>query len=541
MSIFKTSPLSISNLKQRWAQQDASPPPWAIDLMCVAVLVIYFLHFALPALGGHLNDDEMPELYRYWHYGALKWIWANLCFWTESRPGGVAYYAPLYHLFGLAPEPYRLVQIVILAASIPLLYHLAKSLSASRPVAFLAVLALCYHPRLISLVFVGSFSYDVLCGVFYFVALAYYIHIRETVAHLRPLQMLGFLALYVCALDFKEMAVTLPVIVLIYEFLKTPRWSDWKQFIQWVRSSAVPALVAGLLTVLYIYGRTYGPNATTMWRGYRPHYSWSSFLKSNAHFVSELVYYPGFPTHVMSKAALIALWAFVFLYAFLRRDRALRLMAFWIVIVPLPLAFIGIRSGGHLYLPLFGWAMIFARVAFDVITLISKASILIGQGMGMGAATGAIIGGAATGSVRWAAIGAGAGAAAGRISASTFTIVATFIVASALAIFTERENPPAYVRAFLKVGEKSSHIIEAFRSLNLHPAHGSAILVKGNNLESRLHIVHIASLVWNDHSLRIWLDGQNDLMPQQPANMDYVISLSEFRAEIVRAPESERH
>ena len=56
----------------------------------------------------------------------------------------------------------------------------------------------------------------------------------------------------------------------------------------------------------------------------------------------------------------------------------LQLMAFWIVIVPLPLAFIvPMRGDAPLYLLLFGWAMIFAKIAFDLITLISKFSVFI--------------------------------------------------------------------------------------------------------------------------------------------------------------------
>jgi Glycine zipper len=546
MSIFKTFPLCIRNPNQQHVQSNNSPPR-AIDVLCVAVLVVYFLHFALPAIGGNLAADEMPELWRYWYHGPLKWIWANICFWRETvrfyRPAGVFYYLPLYHFFGLNPRPYHILQISILAASIPMLYYLTRSLSSSRSVAFLAVLALCYHAGIISLVFVGSFSYDVLCGLFYFAALTYYIHIRERGADLRPLQLLGFLALYVCALDFKEMAVTLPVIVLIYELLKSPHWSDWRQFIGWARSSAAPALVACLLTAFYVYSRTHGPGSMATWVPYRPHYSWSNFLKSNAHFVSELFYY-GFP-HAISKKALLALWALVFIYAFLRQDRALRLMAFWIVIVPLPLAFIvPIRGGGHLYLLLFGWAMIFAKVASDLIMLISNSSLLIGHGAGAGAATGAIIGGAATGRVRGAAIGAAAGAAAGKMSPSTFRIFAMLVVASSLAIFTQWENQRfGRVRASLNVGQRTSHVIQAFRSLDLHPAPGSTILVKGNPF---IHTqgwdpFFIASLVWNDHSLRIWLEGLNKLTPQQLANVDYVISLSEFQAEIVRSPESHQH
>jgi hypothetical protein len=541
MSIFQLFQLSAQKQNQQQQRSEGFPPRLAIDVLCVVVLVLYFLYFALPAIDGHLAEDEIPELYRYWYHGSLKWLWANICFWRETitfaRPGGVFYYVPLYHCFGLNPRPYHIAQITILAASIPMLYYLTRSLSSSRSVAFLAVLALCYHVKLISLVFVGSFSYDVLCGFFYFAALTYYIHMRERGAQLRPLQLVGFLALYVCALDFKEMGVTLPVIVLIYEVLKSPRWRDWRQFIGWACSSATPALLAGLITAFYIYGRIHGPRSMATSGHYKPHYSWSNFLKSNAYFVSQLFY--GF---AVSEKALLALWALVFIYAFLRRDRMLQLMAFWVLIVPLPLAFIPIRGGGHLYLPLFGWAMIFAKIASDLIALLCKSSLLIGQGAPVGAATGAIIGGAANGRVRGAAIGTAAGAAAGKMSPSTFRIAATLMVAFALAIFTRWNNQPSLVRAFRNVGQKTSHVVRAFRSLDLRPAPRSTILVKGNPFipGQGWDSSFIPALVWNDHSLRIWLDGLNKLTPQQLANMDYVILLSEFHAEVVRAPESQR-
>src|SRR5205823_10188987 len=147
--------------------------------------------------------------------------------------GGALYYLPLYHFFRLDPLPYRIVQISILAALIPIAYHLARVLADFRSVAFLAVLALCYHPYVANLVFVGAFIYDVLCGFFYLAALTYYIHFREQGVCLCPAQLLIFLLPFVLALDSKEMAVTLPVIILTYEFLKMTRWADCKAPRRW--------------------------------------------------------------------------------------------------------------------------------------------------------------------------------------------------------------------------------------------------------------------------------------------------------------------
>src|SRR5438067_2281191 len=331
-----------------------------IDLACVTALIGYFLHFALPSLRGGFGADEPMNLYFYWHPGILRCLWANVCFWSNFyRPAGALYYLPLYDFFGLNPEPYRIVQVGIVAASIPIIYWLSRLLTTSRSVAFLGTIIVSYHADLANLVFRGSMIYDALCGLFYFTALAYYIHVREQRANLRSLQITVFLLLYIFALNAKEMAVTLPVIALIYEVLKWPGLDDWKLFVRQNSRSAIPPLVAGLLAAIYIYGKTHGSGPLVEAEVYRPQYSWHTFLESNAQFVNELRFHHG-PIPVV---ALLLLWAGVFFYAFMRRDRTLLLMAFWVVLVPLPIAFLRpIRSGACLYLLLFGWAIIFAKV-----------------------------------------------------------------------------------------------------------------------------------------------------------------------------------
>ena len=558
----------------------------AIDVLCVIILVAYFLHFALPAVGGAFSEDEMMNLYIHWSAGTLKSLWENVCFWKGiGRPGGALYYLPLYHFFRLDPQPYRVVQISILAASIPIVYHLARLLAFSRAVAFLAVLAFCYHARLANLVFNGSGVYDVLCGFFYFAALTYYVHIREKGLLLRPTQCVVFLALYICALNAKEMAVTLPVIILIYELLKYPHKVGRPKLFRWILYHALPALVAGAITAIYCYNKIYGPgfagNFTTEFVDhrlepsrlpswvvaalelYRPHYSWRRFIESNAQFVSELFYYR-VPNHVLTGGMLLAIWALLFAYAFVRRDRVLQLMAFWVVIIPLPLVFISPRGGARLNILLFGWAMIFAKLASDVITLISKSSTLLAQREAVSATTRAITGGAATDRVRWSATRAAAGAVVGKKSPVIFRAFATVLVAFGLAVFTQWENQRfGRIRALLNSGRKTLHVIQALGSLNLRPAPGSVILLRpekhfqqnGYYLASfaslapndplrELIVEHsprywscVASLAWGDRSLRIHIEDQHHQLTEgQTAKMNYIISFDEFQAKLIRGP-----
>ena len=557
----------------------------AIDVLCVIILVAYFLHFALPALGGAFSEDEMMSVYIHWFTGTLKSLWQNVCFWKGiGRPGGALYYLPLYHFFRLNPQPYRIAQISVLVASIPVVYHLARLLAFSRSVAFLAVLAFCYHAQLANLVFSGSFVYDALCGFFYFAALTYYVHIREKGLLLRPTQCVGFLALYICALNAKEMAVTLPVVILIYELLKYAHELERPRFFRWTLREALPALVAGAITAIYCYNKIYGsgfagnftaefvehrpePARLPSWvvaalELYRPHYSWRRFAESNAHFVSDLFYLV--PNHVLTGGMVLAIWALLFAYAFLRRDRMLQLMVFWIVIIPLPLAFISPRGGARLNILLFGWAMIFAKLASDVITLISKSFTLLGQRDAVSATTRAIVVGAATSRVRWAATPAAAGAVVSKKSPVIFRAFATVLVAFGLAVFTQWENQRfGRIRALLNSGQKTFHVVQALGSLNLRPAPASVILLRpekhfqqnGYYLASfasfapndplrELIVEHsarywgcVASLTWGDRSLQIHIEDQHHQLTEgQAAKMTYIISFDEFQAKLIRGP-----
>jgi len=100
------------------------------DVVCVVILIAYFLHFALSAVAAGFAEDEIVAIWTHWFPGALKSLWANICFWKGiGRPGTALYYLPLYHFFGLNPQAYRIAQISILAASIPIVYHLARLLN----------------------------------------------------------------------------------------------------------------------------------------------------------------------------------------------------------------------------------------------------------------------------------------------------------------------------------------------------------------------------------------------------------------------------
>jgi hypothetical protein len=182
-------------------------------------------------------------------------------------------------------------------------------------------------------------------------------------------------------------------------------------------------------------------------------------------------------------------------------------MAFWVVITPLPLAFIPVRGGAMLYIVLFGWAMIIARVLNDLIGLVGRVLALSGPRTTM---------------------------------LRTF---ATAAMAVALAIFTHWQSDRFdRIRVLVNSGQKSLHVIQALRSLNLRPRPGSTILLKPETrfYQNEYYPAFVASMLWNDRSLRIDVAGEPHLTQQEIANISYVVSFNEFSAKLVRAADSDR-
>ena len=517
-----------------------------LDVILVSLLITYFLHFALLSLPAHFRGDDLMNMHYYWSAGAWKAVRANLFFWTWfERPLPAFYYLPLHHFFDLNPRPYRIVTISLVGATIPIAYLLARSLGASRSVAFLAIFAWCYHPALASLVFIDAFIYDVLCTLFYLTALAWYVAIRETDRLLSPLELLGCFVAYLCALNSKEMAVTLPVMALIYELLKYYHGPSRKNFFQWVWQSASPALVAGLIAAIYCYAKMYGPDGLYVHsegrEGYMPHYSWHAFGRANANFISQLFYLG--PHQWIPVRLVFAAWGLVFLYAFLRRDRMVELMAFWVVITPLPLAFIvPIRGEASLVIPFFGWAMIFAKLVSDLIEMVCRSSIVTERRYVLGAFIGAIVLGAGSGYAAAALIGALAGAVAVKLPSARFPAIAFVVLVFGLAIHNEQQNH-RWARYLLRAGEKEAHLISAFRALDLRPKPASKILLTDNPLAGapfgeEWATLFIPKLLWNDHSLTIWLERpDHTLNDQERAGMDYILAIHEFNVDVIRQPQ----
>lgn len=325
------------------------------------IVLAFFAKFAWPGLAYGFNGDDPANIYYHWTRFRELLAGLPLFFNTYCRPMGGLYFATLYYLFGLNPLPYHIVLTSLLLVNTYLAYRVARYLSGSELVSGVTALLMVYHARMPQIAYLPAFVFDVLCFTFYFLALNYYLRIRTRGGILDRKQIVAFLLLYIGSLESKEMGVTLPAIVLLYELIwRPPSLRAAASVLKWLRVEALPGLIAGALTAVYIAGKLTGAEALTSNPAYQTTFTWARYWESTPRFVNTIFYSDrGFFTPVSVTVLAIALLG----YALLRhKEKYLLLMWAFLWIAPLPITFIPGRSGGMLYIPLFGWAVVLASI-----------------------------------------------------------------------------------------------------------------------------------------------------------------------------------
>jgi hypothetical protein len=211
--------------------------------------------------------------------------------------------------------------------------------------------------------------YDVLAFFFYCGALCYYLRIRKAGRVPGFGETVLILLLYVGALNAKEIAVSFPTTLLLYEFLWHPpaefRLPDLKR---WILGPARAALLSGALTVVYVVGVTVGPNNLMALGSYRPAASGSLYLERNAWYLrvlSQNIFRP-------RPSGMLGILVGTFVIACLLRKRHLVFASLMAMISVFPLAFIPARSGYAFYVPSLFWSLWAAGTLVAVRGLVVK-------------------------------------------------------------------------------------------------------------------------------------------------------------------------
>ncbi len=163
------------------------------------------MFFVWPGLKLYFDNDDMMNLYFAWSRPLL----------SSYRPLGALFYRTMFALAGFHPLPFRIVCVALGAVNLGLCFWFAKLVSHSDRVAALAVLLFAFHSRMMEVWFRTAVVYDLLCFTFFYLAACLYMSKRR-VGLVRGL---AAIACFVCALEAKEIAVGLPVILLVWTLI----------------------------------------------------------------------------------------------------------------------------------------------------------------------------------------------------------------------------------------------------------------------------------------------------------------------------------
>lgn len=141
---------------------------------------------------------------------------------ASYRPIATLSYYLIYAVAGLRPFYYHLTSLLLHIANVILVYLLVNSILANRSAAFMTGLLFACHPATTEAVNCISYNEDLLAAFFYMAALILYLksgsNRSAAVIHIY----LGSLLLFFFGLLSKEMAITLPGVIWLYDLTFRP-------------------------------------------------------------------------------------------------------------------------------------------------------------------------------------------------------------------------------------------------------------------------------------------------------------------------------
>jgi hypothetical protein len=326
---------------------------------CGLLILAWFLHFNRGGVWAHFTADDMMNISGYWRLGGLRILSQQVTLWHgHNRPFAGLFYLPIFHFWGLNPVPYHVVLLALLLLNLYLMYRFAQLVGASELQAGLATLIVAYHAGLSMLYYSTAFVYDVLCFTWYVVAFLFYARIRSLGRALRPVEIATMLLFYLCALNSKEMAISFPAALLAYEVFCAARGSKGLLTLP----VALPILLAGMLTLVALYGKVFGKDAMLSAAGYRPVFTAHQFFTAQRTYMDEFFLSWG----KFGTRGVIAVWLLLLYLAWRRPRPVLRFCFVFLLVTPLPIVFLPGRSAACLYIPLAAWAVFAAVVLTDI-------------------------------------------------------------------------------------------------------------------------------------------------------------------------------
>ena len=167
--------------------------------------------------------------------------------------GETNFYRPL-HIFshflvwqvvGANPAAFHLYQLVFYVINVLLVYRLGRDLLQNHVTAFAGALLWALHPLHVEPVCWIAGVPDCGCGLFYLLAFLIFLHGEKAPERRWAWHALGALV-YFLALLFKEMAISMPLLLAVYWFVMADAESWWRKGLRWLPYVTAAATYVGL-------------------------------------------------------------------------------------------------------------------------------------------------------------------------------------------------------------------------------------------------------------------------------------------------------
>jgi hypothetical protein len=306
-----------SSLARRWL------PPFLL-----AAIMLLFLIANRGAYKGYFDSDDFNNLNFTCHIDTSEFIGDLLSprvFPNNFRPAGHLFYHSMYRVAGLNFVPYIAAIHCLHLANVLILWLVLRKLGFDHLASIAGILFFAFQMAVFDTYWKPMYVFDLLCALFCLLSLLAYLH-----DWLIP-SLLAFLL----AFRAKEVAVMLPLVLALYEFLLHKK--RWKRLIPFF----VIALLFGVQALLLNHSRN---------NDYSLRLSPVGIWNCIAFYASKLflVPYAGFV---------------ILLLPFLARDRRVRfgIAVFCVLLIPM-LLLPGRLYGVYLYVPLIGLAIALAAL-----------------------------------------------------------------------------------------------------------------------------------------------------------------------------------
>ena len=121
----------------------------------------------------------------------------------------------------------------------------------------------------------------------------------------------------------------------------------------WRRWAGVLLATGTTIVLAVLAGRIWRGSLTFRESAYQPVITWARFISTSMAFAGKLFLH----ARPFTPVTLLSLWTAMLAIAWLSRSRALRFAWLFVMLGPLPIAFIDARGLAQYYIPLFGWAL----------------------------------------------------------------------------------------------------------------------------------------------------------------------------------------